>query len=733
MSTKTSIISNTGKVCTSLLVIDNKLYVFNQDGICNVYSTSGTLLTANFFNAGANVYGQVQYYSNSFYVPHYDSRRILKYSSTGVQDTNYNLSVTNPLANVIFNDILYVNQYGTAVIQTYNILTRASINTNFITLSPSASIGAIVIQNNVMYISTETPNVRTYNVQTGALLNASFITPSVTAYGMQVDATYLYLSLFTAGILNVYNNTSGSLVTSLVTGLTIPRGIALDNTHIYVAEQSSTGNVFKQSNPYYSPVSTVPSAPSAPGSVNYTGTFTRTPNILINTLLYDIYTLTGNGTLTVSFTMSNAPVLLVAGGGGGGGAYSGGEAGGGGGGGGVSIGSLTFVENVGYNIAIGNGGSGGSGGVTVAATNGGNSSIIGGTINEVAFGGGSGGSANEPFAPGGNGGSGGGSCGGWNKGSFIGTSTKGSGTLTRYGNNGGAGVWNDGGGGGGGGADSVGGNGSVANGGNGGNGYIWSVNSVRYGGGGGGGSRGVATAGLGGSGGGGRGGQSASILAAPGTVNTGGGGGGAWGGTSTTYYNGTTGGSGVVIVAILSSPTIYPCFLEGSKILKLNPETDVESYVPVESLQCGDLIRTFQNGYKAVFHIGKKTLPRPADDPDPRNRLYRFPKSISKNMTADLYITGEHCVLYKTISEELKERVRKHMGDVYITEHQYRVPACIDDRAESYADENSPVTIWHFALENHSVYRNYGVYANGLLVESCSIQYLTELSNMELI
>jgi hypothetical protein len=180
------------------------------------------------------------------------------------------------------------------------------------------------------------------------------------------------------------------------------------------------------------------------------------------------------------------------------------------------------------------------------------------------------------------------------------------------------------------------------------------------------------------------------------------------------------------------STSVYPCFKQGSKILRLDPETDIESYVPVESLRCGDLIKTSQNGHKAIFHIGKKTLPRPANDPDPRNRLYRLPKSISSQMIADLYITGEHCILHKSISEEFKARVRKHMGDVYITEHQYRVPACIDDRAEPYTD-NNPVTIWHFALENHSIYRNYGVYANGLLVESCSIQYLMELSNMELV
>ena len=101
-------------------------------------------------------------------------------------------------------------------------------------------------------------------------------------------------------------------------------------------------------------------------------------------------------------------------------------------------------------------------------------------------------------------------------------------------------------------------------------------------------------------------------------------------------------------------------------------------------------------------------------------------------MTEDLYITGEHCVLYKDLSSELKEKVKEHMGDVYITEYQYRVPACLDKRATIY-EGKYPVTIWHLALENANYYRNYGVYANGLLVETCSIQYLMELSEMEII
>ena len=41
--------------------------------------------------------------------------------------------------------------------------------------------------------------------------------------------------------------------------------------------------------------------------------------------------------------------------------------------------------------------------------------------------------------------------------------------------------------------------------------------------------------------------------------------------------------------------------------------------------------------------------------------------------------------------------------------------------------------IYHFALENDNYYNNYGIYANGLLVETCSKRYLKELSKMTLI
>jgi hypothetical protein len=181
------------------------------------------------------------------------------------------------------------------------------------------------------------------------------------------------------------------------------------------------------------------------------------------------------------------------------------------------------------------------------------------------------------------------------------------------------------------------------------------------------------------------------------------------------------------------APLVYPCFLEGTKILRLNPETDEEEYIAVEKLRRGDLIKTLLDGYKAIHSIGHKILPNPATDKDKRNRLYRFSKQKCPDVNRDLYITGEHCTLRLDLTYDQVEHIKDHMGRYYITDKHFRCPACLDERADPYDREDKPVTIWHFALEHYDAYLNYGIYANGLLVESCSIEYLMKKSNMKLV
>jgi hypothetical protein len=81
------------------------------------------------------------------------------------------------------------------------------------------------------------------------------------------------------------------------------------------------------------------------------------------------------------------------------------------------------------------------------------------------------------------------------------------------------------------------------------------------------------------------------------------------------------------------------------------------------------------------------------------------------------------------ISDEQIQKTKEILKDIYITDDKYRLLTCIDSRSEKIKEEKE-YTIYHFALENNDYYMNYGVYANGLLVESSSLRYMKELSGM---
>ena len=174
-----------------------------------------------------------------------------------------------------------------------------------------------------------------------------------------------------------------------------------------------------------------------------------------------------------------------------------------------------------------------------------------------------------------------------------------------------------------------------------------------------------------------------------------------------------------------------PCFLQGTTVLC---QVDgVEQDVPVEKLTKGTLVKTSLNGYKPVVLIGKGTIQNPGHDDRTANRLYKLSLSKYPELKDDLYITGCHSVLEFPITDKQKEDTIKHLGRLFVTDKKYRLMACVDERAEPWKSEGE-YTIWHFALENDNELINYGVYANGgLLVETCSIQFLKLKSNMTFI
>lgn len=185
-----------------------------------------------------------------------------------------------------------------------------------------------------------------------------------------------------------------------------------------------------------------------------------------------------------------------------------------------------------------------------------------------------------------------------------------------------------------------------------------------------------------------------------------------------------SGGASTTAFYVYSSA---PCFLEGTQILC---EVDgVDKYIPIESIVCGTLVKTSRDGYKKVELIGKGSIENPGTDERSQNRIYKCSPEAYPELKNPLYITGCHSILVDTFTEKQREETIKQLGKVFITDKKYRLMACIDERAEPWNSEGK-CTIWHLALENPDVKMNYGIYAEGLLVESCSIDFLKNKSNM---
>ena len=174
------------------------------------------------------------------------------------------------------------------------------------------------------------------------------------------------------------------------------------------------------------------------------------------------------------------------------------------------------------------------------------------------------------------------------------------------------------------------------------------------------------------------------------------------------------------------------CFLEGTKILTMDIRRNKTRYIPIEKLKPGMLVKTLSSGFIPIKHIGYSTIYNPGLSTCVKDQLFKYTKSSYPELTNDLVLTGTHSILVKTITETQRKDIIDTLGGICVTENRYRLPAFNDTRAVRY-EHQGKFRIWNLALENESYHGNYGIYANGLLVETTSCRYITELSGMTLV
>lgn len=158
-------------------------------------------------------------------------------------------------------------------------------------------------------------------------------------------------------------------------------------------------------------------------------------------------------------------------------------------------------------------------------------------------------------------------------------------------------------------------------------------------------------------------------------------------------------------------------FLEGTKITCQTPIGE-EVQANVETLRKGDLVKTLKNGYVPVILSSIVTL-RPPNYAD--GSIHILTQNSDPNLTADLYMASKHCTLVDNITDEMLLRSALYLGEYNKTDDMHKIPVGIDPRF-SLLEHTENAQIWIFALQHYEDHANYGIYANGILVESMSRQ-----------
>ena len=196
------------------------------------------------------------------------------------------------------------------------------------------------------------------------------------------------------------------------------------------------------------------------------------------------------------------------------------------------------------------------------------------------------------------------------------------------------------------------------------------------------------------------------------------------------------------------------CFLQGMKLLCYDVESNEDRYLCIEDLKPGMLVVTHHHGYVPIDLIGYREVFNPglaSNTERTKNRLYACRGAglgggvgglgvgglgvgglgVGGVGLGDLVITGCHSLLVDSLTMPEMNAMRSECdGKLYQTDDKYRLMAYAATNHTEIYDYEGRAVIWHLALKHEDRYMNYGVYANGVLVETCSRRMLEEYSEM---
>jgi hypothetical protein len=177
------------------------------------------------------------------------------------------------------------------------------------------------------------------------------------------------------------------------------------------------------------------------------------------------------------------------------------------------------------------------------------------------------------------------------------------------------------------------------------------------------------------------------------------------------------------------------CFSEGTKILCYTQlENSLicilkEEYRLVQHLKIGDLVKSYLHGYRRVSKVISGSFVNNPNDQGVSNCMYKMIKTDENGLIEDLTLTRNHGVLVEKLTENKEKKVDKN--NLPIIDGLLSIITADCDKFEKVMDTNT-YKYYHFSLEtNGDNDRRFGVWANGLLVETPSNNMMDNALNIK--
>ncbi len=149
------------------------------------------------------------------------------------------IAFAEPGLSTARGQILYISDYSSGRVGTFDGQTGAAINATFITGLSGAS-GLAVVGGTLYVAQASSGRISTYDVNTGAVINANFITGLTEPREIAVYGSSLFVTQPNSGKVAQYNVSTGQLINASFVSTTYTEGVTVAGTTLYVARTTAS-------------------------------------------------------------------------------------------------------------------------------------------------------------------------------------------------------------------------------------------------------------------------------------------------------------------------------------------------------------------------------------------------------------------------------------------------------------------------------------------------------------